>query len=385
MKIGIEAYILEGNRTGVGRVLINILRQWDDFDLPLDIEFILYFKEEIPNDLGLKKSNFKYKLLKKPLGIKSNALYRHYSLYLEATKDKLDILFCPDYVSPIFYFKKTALILHDISYEAMPEIYNWPSIWDKILLKKFSKISAKRAKYIFVVSEYTKKEVLKYYKVDEKKIFVMPLSVDESFRIIDDQIKIEDFKKRYKIKDKLICYVGSIVNRRHLDNIIKAFEKITIKMPEYQFIISGKNHTSPFIDIDGLTKDVNQKLNREAILKIDFIKDKDLPMLYNISDLTIYLSEYEGFGLPVLESVACGTPVITSPVTSIPEVIGEAGIYVNNPNDIDEIYKKIYIGLTDKKLRNDLINKGLKQVKKFSWQKTAQKYLDVLTSNRVEY
>ena len=150
MKIGIEAYTLEGNRTGVGRVLINILRQWDNFKLPLDLELILYFKKEIPNDLELKKSNFKYKLLKAPLGIQSNALYRHYSLCLEATKDKLDILFCPDYVSPIFYFKKTALILHDISYEAMSEIYNWPSIWDKILLKQFSKISAKRAEYIFV-------------------------------------------------------------------------------------------------------------------------------------------------------------------------------------------------------------------------------------------
>jgi len=102
-----------------------------------------------------------------------------------------------------------------------------------------------------------------------------------------------------------------------------------------------------------------------------------LPILYNASDLTIYLSEYEGFGLPILESVACGTPVITSPVTSIPEVIGEAGIYVNNPNDINEIYKKIYIGLTDEKLKEDLIDRGLEQVKKFSWQKTAQKYLDV--------
>ena len=385
MKIGIEAYTLEGNRTGVGRVLINILRQWDNFELPLDLELILYFKKEIPNDLGLKKSNFKYKVLKSPLGIQSNALYRHYSLCLEATKDKLDILFCPDYVSPIFYFKKTALILHDISYEAMSEIYNWPSIWDKILLKQFSKISAKRAKYIFVVSEYTKEEVLKHYMVDENKIFVVYNAVDNKFKIIEDKEIINNFKKRYKIKDKLICYVGSIVNRRHLDNLIKVFEKIVIKMPEYQFMISGKNYTSPFVDIDRLIKEVNQKLNKEAILKTDFISNEDLPVLYNISDLTIYLSEYEGFGLPILESIACGTPVITSPVTSIPEVIGDAGIYVDNPNSIDEIYEKIHTGLNDGQLRDDLINKGLEQVKKFSWQKSAQKCLDVLTNNRVEY
>ena len=92
MKIGIEAHTLEGGRTGVGRVLINILRQWDSFNLPSDLEFILYFKKEIPDDLRLKKPNFKKRLLKAPFNLQSNALFRHYSVHKEATKDKLDIL-----------------------------------------------------------------------------------------------------------------------------------------------------------------------------------------------------------------------------------------------------------------------------------------------------
>lgn len=374
MRIGIEAHNLEGNRTGVGRVLINILRQWDNFDLSADLEFVLYFKKEIPNDLGLTKSNFKYKLL----NTKSNALFRHWSVCWQATKDKLDILFCPDYVSPIFYFKRIALFLHDISYQVRPDIYNWPSFWDKILLKWFSKISAKRAEYIFVPSNYTKQEVLKYYQVDQGKVFTTYNAVDDKFRIIEDKQIIDDFKKRYKIKDKLICFVGSIVNRRHVDKIIRAFSLVAQRLSEYQFLISGRNYTSPFIDIDKIIREVNQKLNREAILRIDFINDRDLPILYNIADLLIWISEYEGFGLPVLEALACGLPAITSPITSIPEVAGQAAIYIQDPKNINEIEKAIYRGLTDQQLRKELISQGLARKRIFSWEKSARKVLDAL-------
>ena len=361
MKIGIEAHILEGNRTGVGRVLINILQQWNNFDLPNNLELILYFKKEIPEDLKLTKSNFKFKLLK----TKSNALFRHYFLCKEATKDKLDILFCPDYVSPIFYFKKTALILHDISYEVSPETYNWPSIWDKILLKYFSKISAKKAKYIFVVSEYTKKEVIKYYKIKEDKIFVIPLAVDNKFKVIKDQDKIQEIKNKYNIKDKFILYLGSIFDRRHLKEVVEAFDRIRNKLPNYQFLIVGRNYTK-------------QKFNQSGILRQDYIEENDLVILYNAADLFIYISDYEGFGLPVLEALACNTPVVTSPITSIPEVVGEAGIYVNDPKNINQIEKAIYTGLTNNELRENLINKGLEQVNKFSWKKSSKKCLDVL-------
>jgi len=380
MKIGIEAHTLEGGRTGVGRVLINILRQWDNFNLPSNLKFILYFKKEIPDDLGLKKLNFEFKLL----NTKSNALFRHYSLCLEATKDKLNILFCPDYVAPILYQGKIALILHDIIYQVHPELYNWPSFWDKILLKKFSKISAKKAKIIFTPSEFTRQEVIKHYQVDPDKVSTILNSVDDNFKPINDQEKLNEIKKKYQIKDKFIFHIGSIFNRRHLPEAIKAFEKLSKKLSNYQFLIIGVNHTNPFIDIDKLIKEVNKKLNYQAIIQQDYIKGKELPLFYNAADLLIYLSDYEGFGLPVLEAIACGTPVVAKPIASIPEVAGKAAIYIQDNLDINEIEKAIYKGLTNQELRNNLIEKGLEQAKKFSWQKSAQKYLDVLISNGVK-
>ena len=387
MKIGIEAHNLEGKRTGVGRYLINLLKQWDKFNLPSDLKFILYFKKEIPDDLELPDSIFVRKLLKAPFGLRSHALFMHYLLPKAAKKDKVDILFCPGYIAPFFYQGKIALTLHDIIYQARPELYNWPSFWDKILLKEFSRISARKAKIIFTPSEFSKKEVLKHYRVNPKKVFVTLEAADSCFRQITDQNKLEEFKKKYQIKDKFIFYIGSIFNRRHLPEAIKAFENLgkatpdescLSKLTDYQFLIIGTNHTSPFIDIDDLIKGVNQRLCRPAILRQDYLKGQDLIALYNAADLLIWLSDYEGFGLPILEAMACGTPVITAPFTSIPEVAGDSAIYIQDSKNIQEISQSIYQGLTDKNLRQKLISQGLAQAKKFSWSRCARQTLQAL-------
>ncbi len=375
MKIGIDTHDLEGQPTGVGRYLINLLEQWDKFDLPSDLKFILYFKKDVP-DLNLSNL-FERKLLDS----NSNAFFVHYLLPRAARKDRVDILFCPAYIAPIFYQGKIALTLHDIIYQAQPELYNWPGFWDKILLKKVSRISAQKAEVIFTPSEFSKKEILKHYQVAADKVFVTLEAADNSFRQITDKDKLVEIKKKYQIKDKFIFYVGSIFNRRHLPEIIKAFEKIGKQLPNYQFLISGVNHTSPFIDIDGLIKGVNQQLGRSAILHQDYLKSQDLVALYNAVDLLIWLSDYEGFGLPILEAMACGTPVITSPLGSIPEVAGDAAIYIQDSKNIQEISQAIEHGLTDENLRQKLIKQGLAQAKKFSWSRCARQTLQGLFLN----
>ena len=357
MKIGIDCHNLETLRTGAARYLMNLLKYWAN----KNHEFILYFKNKIPADIP-DSDNFQKKILK----TSSNALFVHYSLCWTATKDKVDILFCPAYVAPIFYKGKITLVLHDIIYEARPDLYNWPSIFDRILLKKVSKISAKKAKVIFTCSQFSKKEILKYYKVDPKKVYVVPLAADESLRIIPETFSV--LKKKYGIKDKFILYVGAVIKRRFILETIKAFVKVADKLPNYQFLIGGKNYT-------------DQKIKDRGIIHIDYIDENDLPLLYNAADLFIWLSSYEGFGLPPLEAMACGTPVITTKMGSLPEAVGDSAIFVKNPEDIEEISKAIYTGLTDKNLQEELIKKGLEQAKKFSWQKTAEGTLRVLLRN----
>jgi len=363
MKIGIDCHNLETKRTGTGRYLMNLLKYW----AKENAEFILYFKNQIPDDIPESK-NFQKKILQ----TNSNFWFEHILLPRTIKKDGIDIFFSPSYVLPIKLPRniRTAVAIHDVSYEAHPE---WYSSINRILLRKISKKSAKKADVIFACSEFTKNEILKYYKINLEKIFVIPLAADEEFTPYHSLEGAE-----YGIKNKFIFYAGAIFQRRFIPETIEAFKKIVARLPEYQFLISGPNYTYPFIDIDNLIKKANQEIGREAILYIDYVSDKDLVNLYNGADLFIWLSSYEGFGLPPLEAMACATPVITTKMASLPETVGDAAVYVEDPRNIDEIVHAISKILSNEKTRNWLIEEGLKQSQKFSWRKTAEETLNKL-------
>lgn len=366
MKIGIDCHNLEEKRTGTGRYLMNLLKYW----AKENAKFVLYFKNYIPEDIP-KGLDFQNKILKSG----SNIWFEHFLLPRAIKKDKINIFFSPSYILPLRMPKKvkTAVAIHDISYEAHPKWFSWQN---RILLKWISKKSIKKADIIFVPSVFTKSEILKYYKINPEKIFFIPLAADEKFRNVGSPTS--HIEKKYGIRDKFIFYVGAIFNRRFVPEIIEAFVKISNKLPDYQFLIAGPNYTHPFINIDELIKKTNQEIGREAILYTHYVDDKDLVFLYNAADLFIWLSSYEGFGLPPLEAMACGTPIITTKMGSLPETIGDSALFVENPKDIDEISDKIYKVLTDENLRKNLIEKGLEQVKKFNWGRTAEETLKVL-------
>ena len=403
MTIAIDARSLEGQKTGVGRYLINLLEYWKD---ERDIRFILYFQNSVPEDKILKSQNFIKKIIENPINLKSNAFWQHFSLPTALKKDRPNFFFSPSYLLPFLCPIKSAVTIHDISYEAYPE---WFLPSNRILLKKISFRAARKAEIIFTPSNFSKNEIIKYYKVNPEKIKVTPLGVGESFKKnsaefllqnhsaavqnnykFDNSEKIKKIKKKYGIKNKFIFYIGSIFNRRHLSEIIKAFEKLNLnsgqsRMAEnfsnYQFLIIGKNHTYPFINIKKQVQKTNNFLKRNAIIMKDYLSDEDLIWIYNATSLFIWLSDYEGFGLPILESMACATPVITNKVGSIPEVAGDAAIFVKNSADTEEISQAIYKGLTDENLRKNLIEKGFQQVKKFSWEKCSRETLDSILDN----
>lgn len=208
MLIGIDAHNLEGKRTGVGRYLFNLLKIWTTLSKESNFKFILYFKDEIPADLP-QSELFERKLLK----VGSTTKFTHWDLPRVATKDKVNILFCPAYVAPLFYKRKIALTLHDISYETRPAEFNWQSPVDWILLKWISKQSAKKAAVIFTPSEFSRQEVIKYYKIEPKKIIITYLAVEEEIKNFDRQTagqEIETVKIKYGLKNNFIFYVGSI-------------------------------------------------------------------------------------------------------------------------------------------------------------------------------
>ena len=379
MKIGIDCHNLEGQRTGVGRYLANLLREWES---QTDTEFFLYFKSAIPEDIH-KLSQHTTGWTLRNFNAKSNVIFKHWILPRAAARDGVDVLFCPDYVLPFYTGVgiKIAVTIHDIIYEARPSEYSWPSWKDKILLKWASKQSAKKADAIFAPSKFTKSEILKYYRVNSEKIVITPLAADLVFnRSGSDPDRLGKIRQGYGIRDKYIFFVGSIFNRRFLPQKIQAFAEFGKQYPDFQFLIIGKNHTKPFQDIAAFVAKANQVLGLEVVVWREQVSDEDLAYLYNGAFATLWLSSYEGFGLPVLESMACGTPAIITKKASLPEIAGDAAMYIAHPENPQEIASALGYLVRSNTYYNELIERGFARVKKFSWQKCASDTLRGLTN-----
>jgi glycosyltransferase involved in cell wall biosynthesis len=373
MKIAIDARSLEGNKTGVGRYLENILKMWHN---RREAEFVLYFKDEIPDKDHLKADNFILKQIKNPLGFSSNFFFQHFLLPYNIKKDKIDFFFSPFYLRPFFCSTKSAIALHDISYEAHPEWFDKKS---QFILKMLSKISASKADVIFTVSDYSKNEIIKYYKIDPEKIIVTPLAPDSGFHKEENLQKLEEVKNKYGLSKFILC-VGTMFTRRHVPEIIEAFEKFSEKNSGYQLCIIGKNKTFPFVDMDQNIKAVNDSFKSKKIIRLDFAEEDELMILYGACHAVIYLSDYEGFGLPVVEAQFFEKPVITSRNTSLVEVGGDSVEFVDD-NKMENVLKSFDKVLEDERCYEELVLKGRENIKRFSWEKCADKTLEGIFQN----
>ncbi len=272
-----------------------------------------------------------------------------------------DILFSPSNIAPIFIpkNKKSVVTIHDVAFITQADTFSKFFRWYYNFMIPFT---IKRADKIITVSQSSKNEIIKYYPYAKDKVEVIYLGVTKKYKILDN-IKKED----------QILYVGSLNKRKNFIGVIKAFEKIKFK--NFKLIIVG-NFSSNF-NIDEKTNQIlkDAKLNKN-ITFLSNIDENKLITLYNSSKLSIFPSFYEGFGLPVLESMACGTSVICSHISSLPEVGGDAVIYCD-PFNIDDIKEKIELLLSDAILRNTMVKKGTIQASKFSWDNSAKNHINI--------
>lgn len=311
-----------------------------------------YILENISNKLNVNIS--------KP-GITNKYLAHLWTHYIVPFKSG-DIIFCPANIAPIFIpkNKKLVITIHDIAFLTYKKNFSkFFYLYYSFLIPR----NVKRANKIITVSEASKKEIISFFPYAKDKIYVIALGIDDKYRII------KDLKKK-----KQILYVGSINERKNLIGIIEAFEQLS-KDLDYTLVIVGN-----FFGIFSLTDKMKEVLTRakenDKIIFKQGLDDEALVYEYNISTVFIFPSFYEGFGLPPLEAMACGTPVITSGLSSMPEVCANAALYVD-PYNIEDITNKIEILINDKGLQKKLTNQGLARAKCYTWEKAAQEHVEV--------
>lgn len=400
MKIGIDVRILaKGTRTGVENYTINLLSRL----LPLDKSkkyklFYNGFKKPKLDYPWLKSSNIKIKILRFP-----NRIFDLFLRFLKFPKiDKVlkgvDVFLSPHFLlTPVSSSVKTIIVFYDLSFVRFPEFFSLPKLlWHKFVYPKYQ---AQKADLIVAISESTKRDLINLYGINPEKIKVIYPGIENGFKPIDkNNPQLSRVKEKYRLPNNFILYFGTIEPRKNILGLIKAFERIkeAKNLPLLQIQWQGfegvvKKEEEKNVDFSDLKlviagskgwlyKDVFKKAKESRFSKdinfIGFIDEEDKPYLYNLADVFVYPSFFEGFGLPPLDAMACGVPTIVSNNSSLPEVVGNGAITVD-ANNIDELGFAIRKVLENQELKDYLIKKGLSRAKKFDWEKTAQEFLNL--------
>ena len=247
------------------------------------------------------------------------------------------------------------------------------TIIERILLN-LDKRYIKRASHIIAISQSTKSDLVKYLNIPESRISVIYNGVDHNIFKPYKPYQIRPYHVTLSHKP-YILYVGSERRRKNLSGLFEAFAMLRQEFPELKLVKVGGPGHSRQLRSEMLKKLSSLAITRDVIF-VDYISELELACYYSSATLLAYPSLYEGFGLPPLEAMACGCPVVTANISSLPEVVGEAGIMVN-PYDTSSLVQAMRRVLTDDKLRDNMVRKGLEQSKKFSWEKTAELTLQV--------
>lgn len=289
-----------------------------------------------------------------------------------------DIFWSPHYNVPILPIKakKRLVTIHDIFHLAFFHTLSWKQkIYARLLLNAAVRLSD----HIITVSEFSKSEIIKYLKVNPEKISVIPNGVNhEQFKIIDDAVIRKNVQERYQLPKKFMLYVGNIKPHKNLLSLIKAFARVKDQLPAVDLVIVGKKEGFITADHALFTFLEQDKSLANRVVFTGYVASEDLPVLYNLADLFVFPSLYEGFGLPPLEAMACGCPLLVSDRASMPEICGENAHYVD-PTDINSLSLKIkeIIGLK-KEHQNKFIKSGIDMASSYTWEKSLTKHINVI-------
>lgn len=353
--------------SGIGRYIQNILSYMPQFAADLQLvlagnpEQICDFLDRQPELQGIV-----VEVVPLQASIYSVAEHIYGSQLLHRYKGKTDLFHFPHYNVPWVGKENTVVTVHDLIHFRFPAYYGGVKVkLAKIVLEN----AVKKAGRIIVVSQATADDLVQMYPNIAEKIRVIPNGVSEFFRPQPNEI-IDAFKKRQGLRQYLL-YVGNRKPHKNLGRLLRAYAKLKTSFSTLQLVIVGKK----FNEQDEVTNLIKE-LKLSDVVELERVNDDDLLRLYCGAEALVLPSLYEGFGLPPLEAMACGTPVVVSNISSIPEVVGEAGVYVD-PYNVREITQSLFRVLTNQNLRQHIREKGLMRAKLFTWEKTMQRTLEV--------
>ena len=364
MRIGINGRFLIAKRTGVQRAAYNLIKTLVEVDR--DNEYIIFTGKE---QQGSPEWNYPNVTVVGDDLIPSESIRNHIweqvRLPRLALKYKIDILHSPANVAPLFYRGKSIIHIHDLCFVVNPQ---WYSFAFRTLYNLIIPQLAKRATKVVTNSNNSKNDLLQFFGLSAEKVSLVYWAVDDVFSLPPTQ-EVKD--NRYMEED-YILYVGSLEPRKNINILIEAYEKLRHEYPAIKtklILIGGESPLFASVQLKA------REFRDDVIFK-GFVTDLELGEFYRRAKLVAYPSLYEGFGLPPLEAMASGVPVVTSSTSSIPEVVGKAAFLID-PKNREQLTKAMHRVLTDRTLRESMIKAGSQRVLRFNWYRVARGVLAV--------
>ena len=385
MKIGIDCRTIlnpeKGEGAGIGHYTYQLVRHLLKIDQKNT--YLLFFDRTVqPRRLAkFQQANAIIKFF--PFLQYSKFLpnvYRHHLVNAFLSREKLDIFHSPTLSLPTSYQGLAVATAHDLAIYKFPELYPPKQI---SFLKTEIFQAIKQAKKIIAVSESTKKDLGEIFGLPAEKIKVIANGLDERFFKKSSPEEIDRVKKKYGLKDNYILFLGTLDARKNIIRIVEAYERLiarTNQFSQYQLVLAGQIGKQS----DEIKKRIDESKYRSDIILPGYIEADDLDPLFESAKIFLFPSLYEGFGLPVIEAMANGVPVITSNISSLPEVAKGHALLVD-PFNVADITQSLVQLLTDQDLYQDLSKNGKKRAQEFTWEKAAREtlkfYQEVIVGN----
>jgi glycosyltransferase involved in cell wall biosynthesis len=361
--LGIDAHRLAGDRSGVGRYVSELLREWSRASPPFD-DVVVF----VPDGLDDAMLPSGHPFTVRAIGGGGSVAF-HWRLARAARH--VDLLFCPSYAAPLAYRGPFVVTVHDALSALLP-----PQSGVRQRLRHHATArSARRARHVITVSEASRRDVCREYGVTPENVTAIPNGCGAEFFVPPTPAQAALVRAHYSLMEVPYClFVGKHARRRNLPLLAEAFTAARLRTgAPHELVLVGENVAGEEIGETG-----------SAVRVLGYVPEADLHVLYHEAELFVYPSSYEGFGLPVLEAMASGTPVLTARNSALEEVAGDAALLVDEPTK-EALADALAQLLTDEALRERLSALGRQRARQFSWERTAHATMDVLVAASEEH
>ncbi|MGQ9881101.1 MAG: glycosyltransferase family 4 protein [Armatimonadota bacterium] len=368
MRIGINVHLLSTTHTGIQHYIRALVPELVAQAVPVH-EVVLYGE---PSQLSLPADE-RVRWVPAICPLRSGVqrvLWEQTVLPRLLYRDEIDVFFSPAFILPIGWRGTGVVTIHDLNFEVSPQTIHPVR---RAYLRAITRRSARRARRVIAISRCAAGDIARLYSVPDSKIAVIPYGLDASFNPTDARRLEPMVRERYRLPKEFLLFVGTLEPRKNLSRLLEAYVLASRRVSLPPLVLVG----APGWRSERILALARQQGVEGQLHFAGYISRENLPGVYAAAQALLYPSLYEGFGLPPLEAMGCGTPVLASNVSAVPEVIGDAGVLIN-PYDVQEMAEGILRIAQDETLRQRMVERGLERAQRFRWDEAAHQTLSVI-------